>query len=536
MTQVELPQLSLQRYVDLVRRRRWQLVPVSLLGLVIGGLVAFFIPRYFVAQTLLMHQQVPSGSSNSDNPFRAVVDTAKSTIPQMAGAAIDELKWPDAMGLDEFARGQLDREVESRISVFETNGGDETRSYALIRVEYRDQDGDRSAEFLNKLVEVWKRERIEELRAPAKEEEVDASTNLDRTRKTLANYLREKQILERQYGFDPQVDVTIQRMEWPKQAEARAKRLEGLQEKRSERAKLAASIKMGREVLADTQARVPPSATNLLAQALEVEAAKPLVALWLRAKQEYEQTYQPGTSHYYSAKKKADLILAQIKALVPQPPVDEDGLVPNPAFTELLQQLTRDEASLEALVAQIEAIEQQFQAGELKRQAMIEGYALYAQKVEQIEEAQAAKDVALEELNRAQDLLAMLQRELPVRTKRPAVVPPAPTEPNILIIAMIGCVLGLGAAIGLILAFDFLQGSFKTVEDVERGLPVPVLGGVAYLETVAVRQKVARGRRRVALVSGTAVTLLTVVVSIYYFDSTMLPPVVRDILAMMLGA
>ena len=41
MTQVELPQLSLQRYVDLVRRRRWQLVPVSLLGLIIGGLIAF---------------------------------------------------------------------------------------------------------------------------------------------------------------------------------------------------------------------------------------------------------------------------------------------------------------------------------------------------------------------------------------------------------------------------------------------------------------------------------------------------------------
>ena len=53
MTQVDLPQMSLQRYVDLVRRRRWQLVPVSLFGLVIGGLIAFFIPRYFVARTLL---------------------------------------------------------------------------------------------------------------------------------------------------------------------------------------------------------------------------------------------------------------------------------------------------------------------------------------------------------------------------------------------------------------------------------------------------------------------------------------------------
>ena len=36
MTQLDLPQVSLQRYVDLVRRRRWQLVPISLFGLVVG--------------------------------------------------------------------------------------------------------------------------------------------------------------------------------------------------------------------------------------------------------------------------------------------------------------------------------------------------------------------------------------------------------------------------------------------------------------------------------------------------------------------
>ena len=62
MTQIELPQLSLQRYVDLVRRRRWQVVPVSILGLIIGGLIAFFIPRMFVAETLLVHAQLPTGA------------------------------------------------------------------------------------------------------------------------------------------------------------------------------------------------------------------------------------------------------------------------------------------------------------------------------------------------------------------------------------------------------------------------------------------------------------------------------------------
>lgn len=539
MTQAELPQLSqlsLQRYVDLVKRRRWQVVPVSLLGLVIGGLIAFFIPRYFVARTLLEHQQVPAGPDDPEHPFRAVVDTAKSTIPLMAGEAIQELKWPEAMALDEFGRSQFERDVESRISVYETNGGDKTRSYALISVEYRDRDGARAASFLNKLVEVWGRVRIEELRQPAEEQRLRASTNADRARRTLAGYVREKQDLERQYGFDPQTDINVQRMEWPKQEAGRRQQAKALQQDRSERVALAASIATDRSVLADTQARVPPDATNLLAEAIQVEEAKPLIALWLRAKREYEQTYQPGTSQHYSAKRKAAMLLEQIKGLVPQPPVDADGLVPNPVYTKLLEKVTTNETKLAALVAKIEAREKALEAEQRRFAARVEGFGIYTQKLAQIKEARAAKDNALGELNSATELLAQLQRELPVRTKRPAVVPPAPTEPNILIIALVGCILGLGAAIALILALDVLQGSFKTLDDVERGLPVPVLGGVAHLETRAEREQAVRGRRRVVVVSGSAVALLTVVVSIFYFDSTMLPPVVRDILAIILGA
>ena len=134
--QVELPQLSLQRYLDLVKRRRWQLVPVSLLGLVIGGLVAFFIPRYFVADTLVVHQQVPGETPpDRENPFRSIVDTARSTIPLAVDEALDELHWPEVAQLDRFERQQYEREVEERVRVLEANAWDKTRAYAQLRVQ-----------------------------------------------------------------------------------------------------------------------------------------------------------------------------------------------------------------------------------------------------------------------------------------------------------------------------------------------------------------------------------------------------------------
>ncbi len=78
MSQVELPQVSLQRYVDLVKRRRWQLVPISLLGLMVGGLVAFLIPRYYVAETQFEHNAVRGEeATRGEGPVRGGVDSAR---------------------------------------------------------------------------------------------------------------------------------------------------------------------------------------------------------------------------------------------------------------------------------------------------------------------------------------------------------------------------------------------------------------------------------------------------------------------------
>ena len=40
MTQLDIPQISFARYLELLKRRRWQVIPVTVLGLVIGTAVA----------------------------------------------------------------------------------------------------------------------------------------------------------------------------------------------------------------------------------------------------------------------------------------------------------------------------------------------------------------------------------------------------------------------------------------------------------------------------------------------------------------
>jgi hypothetical protein len=127
-----------------------------------------------------------------------------------------------------------------------------------------------------------------------------------------------------------------------------------------------------------------------------------------------------------------------------------------------------------------------------------------------------------------------LTQDLPVKQLRRAVVPPVPTEPNIMVVASVGCLLGLLAAIGLILLFDFMQGSYKTLEDVESGLPVPVLGGISHLETQVERQIASRSRRRVSLVAAAALLMVTAIVLVFYLDPNRLPAGVRNVLNVLL--
>lgn len=536
MTQAELPQLSLRRYLDLVKRRRWQVVPVSLLGLLVGGLVAFFIPRFFVAETMLMHQQLPGKTTDRENPFGEIVATAKTSIPLYVEAAIEQLNWPEINGLVDFEQQQFYRSVESRVFVQDRNGGDKSRRFATLFVQYRDRDGKRSADLLNKLVEVWMEERLDALREPAKKRNREAGDKAARARQTLQGYDLEKQSLETRYGIDPQVDPTTQMREYTvRQADVK-KRAQELRTKKKERILLEVRLEQAQKELALINPRVKPEAQLwLLAAAKHPEAAR-LLPQALLLQHAYENNLVEGTAGWYVAKGAYEMSVDRIKQLLPQVEVGPDGMVPNPDHSAKLEEVKTLTAQVEVLRREIQLLEEGLKAEALRGIELSEGLRLYVAKQRQIEEAESARTQAVTDQRDAQAQLAALTRDRPIQVMRSAQVPPVPTDPNILVVALIGCVLGLGAAIGLILLLDMLQGSFKTLDDVERGLGVPVLGGVSYLETEEQRVVAVRGRKRATIAAAVALFLVTVVVTVFYVDPTRLPSVVRDVLTMLLGA
>lgn len=535
MSQVDVPAISLQRYLELLKRRRWQVIPVSLFGLLVGGLVAFFIPRYYVADTLLVHQMVPGQkeSRSVEDPFRSIVDTARMTIPLAVGEAMKNLRWEEAMVADPYERTQNERGVISRVTVYDTNQYLPDRDYAQIRVTYKDRDGERSSAFLNELIDTWIEKRLTELKAPAEEARATASEAVNRQRALYDQLLAEKAGLEIEYQIDPAVDVALQR------TQLRQEEQKSLRDKRDETARARAVqkdlLQADRERLTRTERRIKQDAAVLLDEARKSPEGR-LITQQLQYYREQMENFIEGTDQHATAKRQIPLLEKKLLELVGQGSADAEGMVENPEYGRLVAKIAEREETVAGLDTEFAQLEAQVVAQGARIVRLAEGLGIYEKKLFAFNEAKRNLERAYDDLRQADSVLAKLGSQQTVRQVAKANPPPRPTEPNILVVALIGCVLGLGFAISLILLLDLLQGTFKTVDDVERGLPVPVLGGMSHLETEVERVDAGRRRRRVSLVSAAFVALVVAVVTIFYVDPTRLPPVVRDLLALLLGA
>jgi uncharacterized protein involved in exopolysaccharide biosynthesis len=102
-------------------------------------------------------------------------------------------------------------------------------------------------------------------------------------------------------------------------------------------------------------------------------------------------------------------------------------------------------------------------------------------------EVQANRDIyqTLLQQARGSEIEEALQRtaaEFKFKTIQPAIKPLKPIKPNRLKLIFMSLVLGLSFGVGLIYFMEYIDHSFKNVEDVEKYLNLPVLGTIPKIE------------------------------------------------------
>lgn len=528
---VELPQLSLARYFDLLKRRRWQVIPVSLLGLLVGGIIAFFVPRYYVAEAYVDYYRLPADVQTraTEDPFKFVVDNAQILVPQSAGPTIRKLGWPESAIPDAFERRQKEREIEERVRVQDLNPG-QGRTYARLVITFRDQDGARAAAFLNTLVATWMEQQLGDMRRST-EREFDLANEKSRAALGEWNAINhEITHLSSQFGFERMWDQALQREDMRLRREASAQLEVKLDTVLREVVSLEQRIAAVQKELDRTPHDLEAGADALRQRFLEGSQEAKWFAELQIAKRSLEDSMKDGHPYYAATKRRVARLEKLLGAVVEDAAVNE-----NPKLVELRKELEELTVKLAAAKASQARLDKEVATSREDQRRRAEAAETYFAKQRALAEAQRKREDASRQLEAAIDLQQQLDSKAPVKQVAPAFVPKKPTEPNILVVSALGCALGLGAAILLILLIDLLRGTLKTVDDVERALPVPMLGAVSFLETDEERRRTTSRRRRASLVASAVLLGAVVLVTTYYVAPHRLPPFARDLLSIVLG-
>ena len=521
-----------------MRRRRWQLLPVSLLGLLVGAVVAFLIPRYYVAEATLDYHRVDEGGDRggSDDPFGKIVRSACLSIPFFVGKAMERLKWPEALSPDYSVRAQAEKDMRARVFAYDNNPGERGRDFAQIRVTCRDTDPDRSYTMANAVIDVWKEETVAKLLKQHQTQLHQATEEYHTYDERCTRLIDEIRGIEERYGINPNLPEATQIALSTQRREQEARQLEEYRRKSGELEARRLALEALREDLGKLEPRIKPTLADLLE--LAAESKQPLLIGRLQDLQRQRDDVEalPETSRVRMDKERRlrseEERLWRLLAI----DRDEEGRVPNRRYVELVKRIEEGSRLLLQLTREVADLDRDVRAQQQRNTAQIDGFRDLRLRQKELETALSRRKAADARMLDHDSKIAWLQSNDPVSIISPARKPPHPTDPNIFVVAIIGAVLGLGVAIGLILLLDLLQGSFKTADDVERGLGLPVLGGMSHLETEEERVSQWRGRRRAASAAFAFVALVVVVVTLYYRAPTRLPSVVRELLDLLLGS
>lgn len=536
MTQLELPPISIGRYIDLLKRRRWQVVPVSLAGLLIGGIVAFFIPRYYVCDTMVEFRGSVLGigpGAGSGETIRNYIGGASFQVRRAVSTALAKLGWPEAVSGSMDEKRDFVEEVRKRVKVTDLSAGEPGRTTAYLQISYRDTDATRARELTNTLREVWLESQRNKIRELADKELADVNRRIDQAMTNADRAEEDLRRFEQENGLNPNdfsrgsgamiTRLTDERFKLEaKLNDARArqsflrKQYEGLH------ADLESTPKF-KSVKAD-----PAAVPGLERQKAQAKGALVRAQLALQ----YITENHPEWAFYQALLLKAEQELDAIEKLSE---AAGGGEVENERWTQLYQEVTKLSDEMDSIDAQIRTHEEQL--GQLKAQTarMPDISGTYDRMRFDLQQARKALDTYKQEGIAKQLKKKQLLDQDPYETVELAEVPTRPTEPDIGLLALAGSAIGIALAIGLVLLFDILQTTFKTVDDVQRLLPVPVLGGMSHMVTVEQRRDVVVRRTRASLVAGVFLVLMIAIVTIYYVAPTRLPPMLRDTLGLILG-
>jgi polysaccharide biosynthesis transport protein len=526
---------QLQEFLEILKKRRWQVILPAAFILALGSAFAVLVPKKYIVETQVeLRATVLEDLDGRSSPLSSQTREAQNAAlhiraPNRVRKVIEDLKWTDYLVLSPAEQSNLVREVSRNIDVTLPRARSEGVS-TFVTIEYRDVDPQRAVQFLERLRDDWTRNEVDRGRRAVEAERAA----LQRRGAELAVQARAKQgelsELQSVHGLSPTQPVPgreASRDEDPLYTSFRNRLAE-------------------RERLGD---RLAEAEAQLTALGRQLAGVEPLVQetvvtggidhgqriseleLQIATLERRRESYRQGTTRQQLTHQ-IKQTQATLQAVRDQERRAEErrDWVENPVYAELQSRVALHELERSRVTALLTTLEREVSLLQDDLRERNEVYASVNRIHDELNRLRAAQeDLAVQEArNRRVWELLFGPAGDPFQVIAPVAVPTAPSEPNPWLIVAFALVGGVGAGLGIAVLAEYSKSCFRGAADISRVMVVPVLGIV---NTIRTRREVRRERLRrlaVGLSTGLLIGSLAFVTWAWAANPDLLSPWLRE--------
>lgn len=522
-TQVE-SQTQLQDFLQILKRRRWQVILPALVVLALGVAFAVIVPKKYVARTQVELRPVGVSISSKDGANAAYQIRAQNRIFQV----LQDRQNPEFLALSPDDRATFLKRVQDDVRVTTSGGG---QSATFVNIEYVDVDRVWAQTYLRALRDDWIEDVVKRDINKAQDELQklrDEKVRFEKLLKDEESRLTELRRTNSLSPTQPTPGAGTVREEDPifarlKENEAKRDKIE------QELPVLKNELEVFRKRYDETPAKL--TRENVI-EAQTNEAELRALELEIEALTEQLGGLKPANSRFKKISDELDQKRSrrdQIQRLVTKGGI-ETSTVDNPEREKLRKriddlelEITRLESTLTGLVAAIDT-------DSSRVQEIHDVYRDEREYKERIGRLEKSLEDATLKYNAQARLVDQLASPLanPFDITSEVLADSRPTEPNPWLIIGVAIAAGLALGLSTALLAEFSRSSFRTIADISRTMAIPVLGAIGPIQTRRERRAESVRRLVVGVSSLALIAAIAFVTWAWAKDSPLLSPGMRE--------
>ena len=312
------PPGQLQEFLEILKKRKWQITLPALLLLSLGICFAVIVPKKFLVETQVELREIFLGEGQdkaASQQAQAIAENAPQQIlsPKRITEVLETLKWPEYLTLSKIDKADYRADIRDNITVTVPRR-EKTAGSAFVSIEYANVNKDRAQQFLKALRQAWIEQVVERQRTRY---DVEYRKLLERRAELEKDYLKETQLLSDLRSENdisptqPTPGANQQRVEDPMvtRFEDNTDRLEDV---KNELFTAEESLLLVQQQLADTEPEIPKTKVIAgLSFATQIEEAR----IAQTAKERQLDGIRPAHPRYKLIQRELEMLDSQIREL-----------------------------------------------------------------------------------------------------------------------------------------------------------------------------------------------------------------------------